>query len=238
MLQKNRLSGALFVAVSVLVLAGCEFDTTPTGPLKDEPFSLDRGSVERANIELNMRAGKLNLHGGADKLIEGRFEYNVAAWKPQVQTSLNGAHATVTIQQPQAYNMRGDKRNAWNLRLNDQVITDLILNCGAGEAQLDLGSLTLRDLQVHMGAGEVELDLRGKPTRDYEVNISGGVGQATVHLPEGIGIWAEAHGGLGSITVTGLEKQGDHWQNNLYDNAKVNVRLKVQGGIGEIRIIA
>lgn len=238
MSKKKPLLGVLLVAVSALILVACEFDTTPTGPLQEEPFSLDRGSVERANIQLNMRAGEMKLHGGAGKLIEGRFEYNVVAWKPQVQSSLNGTHATVTIQQPQAYNMRGNKRNVWELRLNDQVITDLILNCGAGQAQLDLGSLTLRDLQVHMGAGQVELDLRGKPTRDYEVNISGGVGQATVHLPNDVGIWAEARGGLGSITVTGLEKQGDHWQNNLYDNAKVNVRLKIQGGIGEIRIIA
>ncbi|HEY7306293.1 MAG TPA: toast rack family protein [Bryobacteraceae bacterium] len=238
MLKKKPIIRVFLAVVSTLILAACEFDTTPTGPLKDEPFSLDRGNVERANIQLNMGAGEMNLRGGTGKLMEGRFEYNVPAWKPQVETSVNGTHATVTIRQPQHFNIRGNKRYVWDLRLNDQVITDLALNCGAGQAQLELGSLTLRDLSVHMGAGQVELDLRGKPTRDYEVNISGGVGQATVHLPDGIGIWAEAHGGLGSITVTGLDKQGDHWQNSLYDNAKVNVRLKVQGGIGEIRIIA
>jgi hypothetical protein len=238
MLKKKPIISVFLAVVSALILAACEFDSTPTGPLKDEPFSLDRGNVERANIQLNMGAGEMNLGGGAGKLMEGRFQYNVPAWRPQVETSVNGTHATVTIRQPQHFIMRGNKRYVWDLRLNDQVITDLALNCGAGQAQLDLGSLTLRDLSVHMGAGQVELDLRGKPTRDYEVNISGGVGQATVHLPDGVGIWAEAHGGLGSITVTGLEKQGDHWQNSLYDNAKVNVRLKVQGGIGEIRIIA
>ncbi|MBV9766681.1 MAG: hypothetical protein JOZ48_17680, partial [Acidobacteriaceae bacterium] len=77
----------------------------------------------------------------------------------------------------------------------------------------------------------------GKPSRDYDVNISGGVGQATINLPEGVGVYAEAHGGIGSVNVTGLEKRGDHWENTLYDNSKVNLRLKVQGGIGEIRII-
>jgi len=68
------------------------------------------------------------------------------------------------------------------------------------------------------------------------VKISGGVGQANVKLPRDVGIWAEAHGGIGSITVRGLEKHGDHWENDLYDKAKVNVRLEVAGGIGEIRI--
>jgi len=37
--------------------------------------------------------------------------------------------------------------------------------------------------------------------------------------------------------VSGLEKRGDHYENDLYDKAKVNLRLKVEGGIGEIRII-
>jgi hypothetical protein len=238
MLDKNRLLSALLIVAPALLLAACDFDQTATGPLKDEPFSLDRGSVDRANIELNMGAGEMKLRGGAEKLIEGRFEYNVPAWKPQVQTSINGTHATVTIRQPEHFNVGGHKRYVWDLQLNNQVVTDLALNCGAGQARLDLGDLTLRSIEVHMGAGQVNLDLRGKPTRDYDVNISGGVGQATIHLPEGVGIWAQAHGGLGSITVTGLDKQGDHWQNNLYDSSKVNVRVKVEGGIGEIRIIA
>ena len=69
-----------------------------------------------------------------------------------------------------------------------------------------------------------------------DVKISGGVGQANVELPQDVGIWAEAHGGIGSINISGLNKHGDLWENDLYDKAKVNVRLEVQGGIGEIRI--
>jgi predicted membrane protein len=123
------------------------------------------------------------------------------------------------------------------LLLNDDVPLDLEINCGAGQARLDLGNLALRNVEVHMGAGQVDLNLRGKPAHDYEVSISGGVGQATVHLPHDVGVWAEAHRGLGSITVTGLDNKDNHWENSLYDKAGVNVRVKVQGGIGEIRII-
>ena len=102
---------------------------------------------------------------------------------------------------------------------------------------MDLGSVQLRSVQVHMGAGQLDLDLSGKPRHDFEVEIHGGVGQATVHLPQDAGIWAQAHGGLGSIKVEGLEKKGDHYENDLYDSAKVNVRVNVTGGIGEIRLI-
>ncbi len=225
------------LCLPVLALIACEFDNTPTGPTRNQEFHLDRGNAQRANIELDMGAGEMTVSGGADKLIQGNFEFNIPSWEPKVESSMNGTHAIITIKQPEHAHFGGHNHYRWNLQLNNQVVTDLNLNCGAGQAQLSLGDLDLRQLDVHMGAGQVNLDLRGTPKRDYDVNISGGVGQATVHLPQNVGIWAEAHGGLGSITVTGLEKQDNHWQNRLYDNAKINVHLKVEGGIGEIRII-
>ncbi len=206
--------------------------------MRSDPLTIDRGSAEYANVELDMGAGEMNLTGGSDKLIDGTFEYNVPDWKPIVKSVVNGSHATVTIRQPEHVRISGNKRYAWNLRLSDAALLDLAIHCGAGQARLDVGSVRLRSIEVHMGAGQVDLDLRGKPAHDYEVKINGGVGQATINLPEGVGIWAEAKGGIGSINVSGLEKRGDHWENGLYDKAKINVRVQVHGGIGEIRIIA
>jgi hypothetical protein len=231
--------GLLLLAVPFfLLLSACVFDHESPGPLLDEPVRIGLGEAERANVELNMGAGEMKVRGGAEKLMEGHFEYKGDRNKPIVTSDTSGTHATVTIRQPEHVGMSGRQRYLWDLELNNKVLLDLALHCGAGHARLDLGDLTLRNLEVHMGAGQVDLDLRGTPTHDYEVDISGGVGQATIHLPEqAVGIRAEAHGGIGSISVTGLEKVGDHWENNLFDNAKVNVRLKVNGGIGEIRII-
>ena len=236
MLQRRHLV-YISLGLSLISFTGCDVHRPNTGPLHNEPISIDLGDAERANVELNMAAGEMMLHGGAQKLLEGSFEYNIAEWKPTVHNSTAGSHVAVTIQQPGHTGFGGNTRNRWDLKLNDNVLLDLALHCGAGQAQLELGDLKLRDLNVQMGAGQVELDLRGKPSRDYDVNISGGVGQATIQLPEGVGVWAQAHGGIGNIEVTGLEKRGDHWENSLYDNAKVNVRVKVEGGIGEIRIV-
>jgi hypothetical protein len=38
--------------------------------------------------------------------------------------------------------------------------------------------------------------------------------------------------------VRGLSKKGDHWENAGYDQAKVNVHVKVEGGIGQIQLLA
>ncbi len=225
------------VIVCGLLLTACQVDRPAEGPVQNTTISLDKGDIDHANIELNIGAGELNLRSGAEKLIDGKFEYSVPDWKPEVRSSVNGSHATVTIEEPKGAHSFGHQHNVWNLQLNDKVLTDLALNCGAGQARLDLGDLSLRSVTVHMGAGQVDLNLEGHPARDYDVSISGGVGQATVRLPHGVGIRAEAHKGIGSVNITGLSQKDGAWENDLYDNAKVNVRLKVESGIGEIRII-
>jgi hypothetical protein len=211
-----------------------------TGPVKNDVVTLDVGKADRANIELDMRAGELNLSGVSDKLMRANFSYNVENLKPVVRSENNGTHSIITIRQPDHSGFNtGHVRNTWDVQLNTgQVLWDVSVHCGAGKAQLGLGSLNLRSVSVQIGVGQVDLNLEGSPQRDYEVNISGGVGQAIVHLPKNVGIRAEAHGGIGSIDVEGLHKQGDQYENDLYDKAKVNVRLKVDGGIGQIRILA
>ena len=180
----------------------------------------------------------MDVRGGAADLLNGTVEYNVAAWEPIFTHDVNGTHASIELKQPEHVRLGGNVRYRWDLQLNDGVLFDLTTNCGAGKARLDIGDLKLRSVDVHMGAGQVDVDLRGNPAHDYDVSVRGGVGQATIRLPQNAGIWAEAHGGLGSITVTGLNKNnGNQWQNDLYDKAKVNIRLTVEGGIGEIRII-
>ena len=236
MCKTSRIGFGIAV-LGLFLFTACQVDRPAEGPVQKTEISLDKGAVDHANIELNISAGELNLRGDAGKLMDGKFEFNVPAWKPQVRSSLNGSHATVTIETPKNAHTFGNPHNVWNIQLNNQILMDLALNCGAGRARMDLGDLSLRSVTIHMGAGQVDLNLEGHPSRDYDVSISGGVGQATVQLPHGVGIRAEAHKGIGSVNITGLTQKNGAWENDLYDNAKVNVRLRVESGIGEIRII-
>jgi hypothetical protein len=234
--MKPSLCSCLIAGALVVVLTGCEFDHTVTGPVKNETISLDLNNAQRANVNLQMAAGEMDVRGGTPKLLEGRMEYNVPAWQPQVTDDNDGRIANVTIRQPEHGHTGGNTRYRWDLTLNDKILLDLTLNCGAGRARLELGDLDLKNVTVHMGAGQVDLDLEGHPVQSYDVDVAGGVGQATIRLPRDVGVRAEAHGGLGSIEVRGLTKHDNYYSNDLYGNGKVNVNLKVEGGIGEIRI--
>ena len=144
----------------------------------------------------------------------------------------------LTVEQPSKHTHIGNMKYEWDLRLSDRVPLDIHVNFGAGQAQLDLGSLDLRGVQLDMGVGQLQMDLRGNPKHDYNVRISGGVGEATVRLPENAGIDARASGGIGDISVRGLRKQGDRWLNDAYDAPGVKIHVDVQGGIGSIHLIA
>jgi hypothetical protein len=84
----------------------------------------------------------------------------------------------------------------------------------------------------------LDMDLRGKPQRNFDVRVRGGVGEAVIRLPKDVGVYATASGGLGSINVSGLRQEGDHYINDAYDRGTRTIRVDVQGGVGEIRLIA
>lgn len=231
--------GALLSA-GIVVLGGCGWHPEPAGPMETMPINVNLGSAERSKMELDLAAGELTLSGGASNLLEGNIEYNIPTWKPDLHVSNIGSSTDIVLKQPERHGFpgAGNHRYKWNLQVNNRVLLDVRINCGAGKQELKLGDTNLRSLTVHIGAGEVNVDLRGHPTRDYNVAVSGGVGHARVLLPSDVGIWAEAHGGIGHIDISGLTKKGDHWENSLYDSAKVNIHVKVEGGIGHIEIHA
>jgi predicted membrane protein len=115
---------------------------------------------------------------------------------------------------------------------------DLSLHFGAGEARLDLGSLSLRTVEVNMGVGKLDMDLRGNPKHNYDVRIRGGIGEATIHLPADVGVYAEGAGGIGEFRTQGLHRQYGYWVNDAYEDSKVRIHLDIHGGIGSIRLIA
>jgi hypothetical protein len=209
------------------------------GPTEHESRVIPRDASKSLRVDLRMGAGTLRVRGGSDKLLVGDFTYNVPDWKPDIRYNSNETRGTLSIEQPGRHHTTiGRLHYEWSLRLNDDVPTDLNVNFGAGEATLDVGSLYLRVVDVNMGVGQLVLDLRGTPRHDYEVHIQGGVGEATVRLPANVGVSARGSGGIGSIEVRGLHKEGSRWINDAYDSSKTQIRVDVSGGIGSIKLIA
>src|SRR5215203_7390575 len=208
------------------------------GKLQEESKTVDLKKAQTARAQLKMGAGELNVTGGADGLMDGDFSYNVSDWKPKVSYDVNGKKGELLVKQGGANSgsLDGKARNEWDIGLNDEVSTDLVVKMGAGESNLDLDSLTLKGLNLKMGAGKSTVDLTGDYAKSFDASIQGGVGEVTVMLPSGVGVKAKAEGGLGKVNAEGLKRVGDSYVNDAYGESDVTLNVEVQGGIGEINL--
>ena len=221
-----------------LLLGGCGIGGTPAGPEEHESQHIELDKSERVNARLKMNAGEMDVSGGAQKLMDADFTYNVAAWKPELSYSSSGGNGDLSLQQPGPRSSTGNTKNEWRVRFNDTVPFDLSIQLGAGDAKLNLGSLNLRGIDFEMGAGDLRLDLRGKPVKDYSVRVRGGAGDATIYLPREAGVSAKVTGGLGSVSANGLHLNGDKYENDAYAQAKVKINLDVTGGVGSVKLVS
>src|ERR687894_1105502 len=219
----------VMVAATALLAAACGTQgsggTPKVGKMQRESKSVDPKDAQSARAQLEMGAGELKLTGGADRLMEGDFSYNVSEWKPKVSYDVSGKKGELVVKQGSANSgsLGAEARNEWNISLNDELPTDLVVQLGAGESDLDLDSLTLTGLDLQMGAGKSTVDLTGDYAKSFDASIEGGVGEVTVMLPSGVGVKAKAEGGIGKINAEGLKRVGDFYVNAAFGESDVTL---------------
>ena len=232
----------LVAAMAVALVAGAcgtqRGGTQQVGEMQRESRSIQAENAQSVRANLKIGAGELNLTGGADQLMEADFAYNVADWKPKVNYDVSGDEGDLSLRQGSGGGIRlgGEARNEWDIRLNDDVPTDLNVQMGAGESDLDLDSLTPTGLTLHMGSGKTTVDLTGDYAQDFDTSIEGGVGKATVLLPSEVGARVSVEGGLGKVKAEGLRREDGSYVNAAYGDSEVTVDVDIQGGVGQITV--
>jgi hypothetical protein len=228
----------LLAGLGILALTGCDARgrSSYTGTLLHATKAVELDKAEMVRVEMRMGAGELNVEGGSQRLLDADFTFGAPEQEPVVRYEDGSFRGRLTVTEPSHH--MGSSRYEWKLRLNNDVPLDIVTHLGAGNAEMNLGSLNLRGIEVHMGVGNLDMDLRGIPKRDYDVEIHGGVGNASVRLPSGVGVVADAHGGIGNIDAEGLEKHNGRWVSPQREDAKVTVHLDIRGGIGNITLLA
>jgi len=231
----------VMMAATVVLAGACGTQpggTQQVGKMQEESKYVDLKNADSVRAQLEMGAGELHITGGADQLMDGDFSYNVSEWKPKVSYDVNGQKGELVVKQGSANSgsLGAKARNEWDISLNEEVPTDLGVQMGAGESDLDLDSLTLKGLDLNMGAGKSTVDLTGDYAQSFDASIQGGVGEATVLLPSEVGVKAKAEGGLGKINAEGLKRVGDSYVNDAYGESDVNLSVDVKSGVGEINL--
>jgi hypothetical protein len=230
------ISGTLLALV-----AGCSIIITPAIPGADrtDTKTIDIGGATSASVEVDLGTGELTLGGGSTGLATTTFTYNVERLKPTVDYTVKDSRGTLVIAQPKAPIAIGSgMHNQWDVKLSNTIPIDLKINTGAGKSDLNLRGLNLVSANVAGGAGELRADLSGSWKKSVQVTIAGGVGKISVLVPTSVGARVTVTTGLGSVTVNGLQKDGDSWVNAAYGTSPVTLDVTIKAGVGEVTLDA
>lgn len=203
--------------------------------------SVDAQGAETAKVSVTIPTGNLTLQGGAGqgKILDANFHYTSEDGEPVVNYSVSRKDGMLDLSQDTGDHIPfTTSHNDWSLRLSDDIPTNLDIKIGAGHGDLDLHGMTLTGLDLEMGAGQVNADLAANWKKDSTVTIQGGVGQATLRLPDTVGVTVHASGGIGAISSEGLHKQGGDYVNDAYGKSPVTLDVNVEGGVGQINLVA
>ena len=190
--------------------------------------------AKSARAKLEMGAGQLTINGGSANLLEADFSFSDSYDEPRVEYSVAEGVGQLTVSQDSRSAHIGHSENDWSLHFSKDIPLELKIDMGAGQGNLHLRDVPLTRLDLNIGAGQVDVDLTGDRKTDLTADIEGGVGQANIRLPKNVGVIVHASGGIGSIDAHGLKHEDDSYTNDAYGKTPVTIRLKVEGGIGEI----
>lgn len=232
--MKTRILWIAMVLLGALLLVSCSSDAR-VGALQNESRSVELGDAGSARLEINMGAGNLEVTGGAAKLMEADFTYNVAKLKPEVKYT----RGTLVVSQPDIAGLPvlrdiGNFRNEWNLRLQQNVPMDLSVEIGGGTSDLRLASLSLTRLAVKVDAGTSTVDLNGDWRHDLEATIDASAADMTVRLPSDVGVRLVVDPGAAVIEAPGLQRDGNVYTNAAYGLSEVTLQVDLTAGIGRI----
>lgn len=222
----------------LLACAGCYVPAPKVSKTVSMDSKVEIGKAESTKVSIAVGVGKLNVTGGAGGLLDARFEYNLADWKPEVSYEVEEGFGRLTIEQPASVvgaTWPSNVRYEWNLKLSDKVPMDLDVEMGVGKMDIDTRGINLRHLKVHAGVGEGRIDLSGT-TADLTADVEAGIGKLKLLVPSDVGVRVEAEGGIGHIQAKGLTSNGEAWTNDAWGKSKASILIKVEGGIGEVEI--
>lgn len=249
----------LLISTGLIVRARHE-PGTGTGPLTTEVRNVSLGTAKTVRVDLNIGTGRLTVDGSARNLLDGRFTYNVPAWKPEISYAANGGQGMLSVMQPST-SVRDlhEPRYDWNLGLNSHVPIDLTVEIGAGSATLNLVGAQIRNLDLTTGAGNGTIVLDGRSLQRLQASTGAGAlnvtldgpwkhsltgslkssaGAITLRTPPDAGVRITTNNVVGVINANGFTQLDGAWVNDLYGKTPVTLNLEVASTVGAINLEA
>ncbi len=225
-----------------------------------DDIMVHRDGAASAIISVHMVAGELRITGDGREVLEGEVRYSDPDWKPSLYSSINNERIYVKLRMPRQghdLSMDDDDENKWTLALNPDLPVDLILNLGAGKADIDLAGLPLRSLNLRLGAGEFTIDLSntslpmlllnagvgqvtirlgGEWKNGLKAKMNCGIGELNLYFPDDIPAFVRTSGILGEVNRQGFRREGQNFILEPEGTKGPVLKVLINGGIGQVNL--
>ncbi len=216
----------LLIAIGVIVVvhaAGRQGDGGQGRAAGTNASVVARDGAARLELQLGAGGGTFRLAGGSTELVEVHSSTTDVA----VQERRDGDLAHVRLRQDVASlgGWRGD--TSWDIRIASDIPTQLRVDGGAANFELDLGAISIVDARLQVGAARARVVLP-RPEGSVTVSITAGAASVTIEVPDGVEYRFEPSGGLNSVNGR-TESLG-------FDAATDRILIHFTGGAASVRI--
>ena len=204
------------------------------GHEKVESYKFNTRQYKDLDISISYGLGELTI-GPSNKrdVIEGTISYDSRRITPKIKMESVSSSGVLSIKSEKDKDKDSCKRkikdfeNELEFYFPPQIKTDLFLDFGVGDAEIDLTNIAITKLDINCGLSDVELKINERNSvRCKSVNIENGLGDLSVY---GLGNLAaekiDINIGLGS---TDIDLSGD----KIYDS-----EINVDVGLGSLDMV-
>lgn len=250
-MRRTILAAIAFMAIAVLLTAsGCVAvrRVRASMQVKTSHEEVQLGGARTLDGHVDMGVGALRISGEAtgSSAMVADFTYQPADWKPEAVYAVSGEVGNLRVDMPKDVSSPPFRsmKNVWDIRLASGVPTNLAVDTGVGNSDIDLSRVDVRELQVNTGVGNTVLDLTGTRTVDVTVEIDAGVGQLRMRLPRRIAVRIDdSEKGIGRLNADGFILDGDSLVNQAYLDRKTSnadlplVAAHIRRGVGNVTLV-
>ncbi|HET7012170.1 MAG TPA: DUF5668 domain-containing protein [Anaerolineales bacterium] len=242
LIGRRSIWGSLLLAVLILaVLAGgywlSTVSTARAGPESVERVTVPSEGATQADVSIRPAVGALRVEAGSSggPYLEASVPL-LPGEKLGQKVAESGSSVSIDLQTEgivvlPVVSVRGQ---AWIVRLNPDLETELTLGMGAGEIRVDGADLRLTALDADLGVGQIILELGPEVRR---VDVESGIGRIVIVVPAGALARIDAEVALGDVDVPdGYRKSGDAYVSPGWTSSSTAIEISANQAIGQILI--
>ena len=185
---------------------------------------------EPLDVEITYGVGELTIGQAEESMMyEMELRYDSETMEPRINFDDDSNQLRLgieSIRRDDDRRRRNDReRSTARIELSPSVLMDLRLEFGAGEAEIDLGGMSLRNVSVATGASDTEIEF-GSPNRIQAETLKIQAGAADLDVI-----------GIGNLRANRVEFEGGVGATTLdFSGASGTINASVEMGVGSVTL--